>query len=35
MIKLLLENAIITKASFLGDDCLAGLEIGGKKFQKI
>ncbi len=33
--KLLLENAIITKTLFLGVNCLVGLEIKGKKFQKI
>jgi hypothetical protein len=33
--KLLLENAIITKTTFLGANCVAGLEIGGKMFRKI
>jgi hypothetical protein len=30
LMKLLLENAIITKKPFLGATCVAGLEMGGK-----
>jgi hypothetical protein len=33
--KFLLENAVITKTPFLGATCVAGLEMGGKIFQKI